>query len=133
MTEYCMRDGTCGWGAVLHTITRQELHVAFAPAITLLAISVYIYLAWKLNWLPRWNGTAFYVIPCLTAVFLIGFREAYDVYAGDHPLKSTIDVGVAGTLQIGTCWLLNAISPWLKNVHDVIQSRAANRRRRRER
>ena len=131
LETYCMRDGTCGWGAVLHTITRQEMHVALAPAITLAAIAAYVLLAFRWNVLPRWDGSAFYIVPCLFAVFLIGFREAYDAAAGDSPIKSTIDVGVAAALQVGTCWLLNFLCPFLHNVRSTMLNRRLNRRRRR--
>ena len=129
--NYCMRDGVCGWDAVLHTIVRQEMHVALAPAITMAAIAVYVLLAFRWNLLPRWEGSAFYIVPCLAAVFLIGFREAYDAAAGDSPIKSTIDVGVAAVLQIGTCWLLNWLCPHLHHVRLAMIHRAENRRRRR--
>ena len=136
--EYCMRplaDGTavCGWKAVHHTIFRQELHTILVPTIICAAVSVQILGARVLNWWPRLPGAWRLIVPALVAYFAISFREPYDAFAGDSPIKSTIDIVWPMIVSYAFCHWLWWVTPFLGDMRYEASKRGYNRRSRRRR
>lgn len=131
IAEYCMRGAVCGWPAVAHTLYREGLHAAFAPAIVLAAFAVQVLGARVFGWWPTLYGGWRYAVPLLAASMMIVFREFYDVYAGDSPLKSVFDALAPMVFGGLSAWLIWWLTPYFSDARYEMSVAAADRRARR--
>lgn len=118
---FCGQDAICGWAYVAHIIQRSLIHFMSGGSVLIAAVVGLTELE-RRGWLWEMRSLSLVATAALLSLLIIGQREAYDVAAGDSPIKSTIDgltwaageVAAAVGLYRARDWINAAASQWLE-------------------